>query len=64
MATEATRLCMSSNYAMYCFFLLLVQAVRQVLEAVDSFVGRYLVLVATFYLAVKFLHFKVFPDFP
>jgi hypothetical protein len=49
---------------MYCFFLLLVQAVRQVLEAVDSFVGRYLVLVATFYLAVKFLHFKVFPDFP
>ena len=38
--------------------------VRDVLEAVDSFVGRYLVLWATGYLIIKFLHFKVFPDFP
>jgi hypothetical protein len=34
------------------------------MEAIDSFVGRYLVLWATAYLIVKFLHFKVFPDFP
>jgi len=38
--------------------------VRDVLEAVDAFVGRYLVLWATGYLIIKFLHFKVFPDFP
>jgi hypothetical protein len=40
------------------------QLVREVLEAIDSFVGRYLVLLATFYLAIKFVHFKIFPDFP
>lgn len=37
---------------------------RKALEAVDAFVGRYLVLWASFYLIIKFLHFKVFPDFP
>jgi len=38
--------------------------IREFLEAVDSFVGRYLVLFASFYLIIKFLHFKVFADFP
>lgn len=38
--------------------------VREFLEAIDLFVGRYLVFLATFYIGVKFLHFKVFPDFP
>lgn len=38
--------------------------VRKVTEAVDLFVGRYLVLIASGYLGVKFLHFKIFPDFP
>ena len=38
--------------------------VREVTEAVDLFVGRYLVLIATGYIGLKFLHFKVFPDFP
>lgn len=54
----------------YSFFLSLFYSffgkklVREVLEAIDSFVGRYLVLLATFYLAIKFVHFKIFPDFP
>jgi len=38
--------------------------VRKALEAVDLFVGRYLVLIATGYIGFKFVHFKVFPDFP
>lgn len=37
---------------------------REVLEAIDLFVGRYLTLIATGYIGIKFLHFKVFPDFP
>lgn len=37
---------------------------REVLEATDLFVGRYLTLIATGYIGFKFLHFKVFPDFP
>jgi hypothetical protein len=44
--------------------LLLLQFLREFLEAFDVFVGRYLVLFATAYIGVKFLHFKVFPDFP
>jgi hypothetical protein len=40
------------------------QLMREVLEAIDFFVGRYLVLWASLYLIIKFLHFKVFPDFP
>lgn len=37
---------------------------REVLEALDLFVGRYLTLIATGYIGIKFIHFKVFPDFP
>lgn len=37
---------------------------REVFEAIDLFVGRYLVLLATGYIGFKILHFKVFPDFP
>ncbi len=37
---------------------------REVLEGIDLFVGRYLTLIATGYIGIKFLHFKVFPDFP
>lgn len=40
------------------------QFLREFLEALDLFVGRYLVLLATFYIGIKFLHYKVFPDFP
>lgn len=42
----------------------LKKVVREGLEAVDYFVGRYLVVGATGYILVKFVHFKVFPDFP
>ena len=38
--------------------------VTDLVEAIDLFVGRYLVLIATGYIGIKFLHFKVFPDFP
>lgn len=37
---------------------------REVAEGVDLFVGRYLTLIATGYIGIKFLHFKIFPDFP
>ncbi|KAL3768877.1 hypothetical protein ACHAW5_003349 [Stephanodiscus triporus] len=37
---------------------------RELIEGLDLFVGRYLVLVASGYIIVKFIHFKVFPDFP
>lgn len=37
---------------------------REVIEGADLFVGRYLVLLVTGYIGMKFLHFKVFPDFP
>jgi len=37
---------------------------REVTEAADLFVGRYLSLVTTAYIGFKFLHFKIFPDFP
>mmetsp|Transcript_6021 Transcript_6021/g.7671 ORF Transcript_6021/g.7671 Transcript_6021/m.7671 type:complete len:378 (+) Transcript_6021:121-1254(+) len=37
---------------------------REVIESIDLFVGRNLTLLATGYIAIKFLHFKVFPDFP
>lgn len=37
---------------------------REVFEGLDLFVGRYLTLIATGYISFKFLHFKVFPDFP
>ncbi|KAL9186909.1 hypothetical protein ACHAXT_010629 [Thalassiosira profunda] len=37
---------------------------REFIEALDLFVGRYLVLIASGYIILKFVHFKVFPDFP
>lgn len=37
---------------------------KEFLEALDLFVGRYLFLLATGYIGIKFLHFKIFPDFP
>lgn len=38
--------------------------IRQFVEALDLFVGRYLVLIASSYIILKFVHFKIFPDFP
>lgn len=40
------------------------KVLREILEALDVFVGRYLTLIATGYIGLKFIHFKVFPDFP
>jgi hypothetical protein len=37
---------------------------REFIEGLDLFVGRYLVLIASGYIILKFVHFKVFPDFP
>jgi len=37
---------------------------RTFMEAIDLFFGRYLILIATGYIGIKFLHFKIFPDFP
>jgi len=37
---------------------------RDFIEALDLFVGRYLVLIASGYIILKFVHFKIFPDFP
>lgn len=37
---------------------------REFIEALDLFVGRYLVIIAAGYIMLKFVHFKVFPDFP
>jgi hypothetical protein len=42
----------------------MLQFFREVLESLDFFVGRYLVIWASGYILIKFLHFKVFPDFP
>lgn len=41
-----------------------LQLFREFIEALDLFVGRYLVLIASGYIILKFVHFKVFPDFP
>lgn len=38
--------------------------VRQIVEGIDLFIGRYLTLLTTGYIGIKFLHYKVFPDFP
>lgn len=40
------------------------KVVKETLESIDLFVGRYLVTLATGYVGIKFLHFKVFPEFP
>lgn len=37
---------------------------KDILEGLDTFVGRYLVVVSVTYVAFKWLHFRVFPDFP
>lgn len=37
---------------------------RELLDAIDLFVGKSLILWVTAYVGVKFIHFKVFPDFP
>lgn len=38
--------------------------IRDITEGIDIFIGRYLVLIATGYIGLKFVHFKIFPDFP
>lgn len=40
------------------------RVIKETLENIDLFVGRYLTTMATGYVGLKFLHFKVFPDFP
>jgi len=37
---------------------------RDIFEGFDTFVGRYLVVVSVSYVAFKWAHFRVFPDFP
>lgn len=36
-------------------------ALRSLIEKIDTFVGRYLVIATTLYIAFKFIHFKIFP---
>jgi len=38
------------------------KACRQAAEALDTFVGRYLLLTTVAYVGVKLVHFKLFPD--
>jgi hypothetical protein len=38
--------------------------VREALDAIDLFVGKSLILWVTAYVGIKFIHFKIFPDFP
>jgi hypothetical protein len=40
------------------------KGLRQLLEALDLFVGRYLLLTTIAYCGIKFVHFKVFDPFP
>lgn len=63
---RARRHCSVEEVLSYCHSpqMLHSQFIREALEAIDAFVGRYLVLWASGYLLIKFLHFKVFPDFP
>lgn len=37
---------------------------RELLDAIDLFVGKSLILWVTAYVGIKFIHFKIFPDFP
>ena len=37
---------------------------RQAVEAVDVFVGRYLLITTVTYVGIKFVHFKLFDPFP
>lgn len=41
-----------------------IKLLRDILDAIDLFVGKSLILWVTAYVGFKFLHFKVFPDFP
>lgn len=41
-----------------------IKLIREFIEGLDLFVGRYLVLIASGYIILKFVHFKIFPDFP
>jgi len=41
-----------------------IKLLRDILDAIDLFVGKSLILWMTAYIGFKFLHFKVFPDFP
>lgn len=43
---------------------LLSQGFRQIIEALDVFVGRYLLLTTVAYVGIKFVHFKIFDPFP
>lgn len=38
--------------------------VRETVEGIDTFVGRYLLLTTVGYVVIKFVHFKLLPDFP
>ncbi|GKY99393.1 hypothetical protein MPSEU_000894000 [Mayamaea pseudoterrestris] len=42
----------------------IVGVIREGLDALDVFVGRYLVIWASLYIGLKFVHFKILPDFP
>lgn len=41
-----------------------IRLLRDILDAIDLFVGKSLILWVTAYIGIKFLHFKIFPDFP
>mmetsp|Transcript_14489 Transcript_14489/g.31793 ORF Transcript_14489/g.31793 Transcript_14489/m.31793 type:complete len:329 (-) Transcript_14489:79-1065(-) len=40
------------------------EILKNVLEGLDTFVGRYLVLFSVAYVAFKWAHFRLFPEFP
>ena len=40
------------------------KALRQTIEALDLYVGRYLLLTTVAYIGLKFVHFKIFDPFP
>jgi len=42
----------------------LAEFLKNFLEGLDTFVGRYLVLVSITYVIFKWAHFRIFPDFP
>ena len=61
--------CMSSSFffvglRISIIILIAPKIFREFIEGLDLFVGRYLVLIASGYIIVKVIHFKVFPDFP
>ena len=41
-----------------------IRLLRELLDAIDLFVGKSLVLWMTAYIGIKFVHFKILPDFP